>query len=301
MAVIFKAIALGGLISFMSQAHALQSQFESDIFSYEDPLKAQRLHVSLKGDNWRAEDIKLDHTLFHIELFGNPTVMVGFADGQIRSAESVTTRVKNSVEERFGKGSPHGLLTVVDQLNKPFMHIVAGGGDRPGTSEIAYAMMPDYWNKKYGEKVITKMVYEWAPEVYRIGRGIRLDPLSQINIIRAFQCFGGKPLDQLDATASPSNPASWKILVKTGFEAAQSDLESQEVVIDYDQREFSSLKNMENELLKLFEPATALDYQPLLPGKRYSMIDPEGNLRTISKHTRWERMKYHFENKDFLA
>lgn len=300
MAAVFKKIVLGVLICFMSQANASQSQFKSDIFSYEDPLNAQRLHVSLKGNNWSAEDIKLGHTVFHIELFGNPTVMAGFADGQIRSAESVTTRVKNSVEERFGKGSPHGLLTVVNQLNKPFMHIVAGGGDRPGTSEIAYAMMPDYWGKKYGEKVVTKMVHEWAPEVYRIGRGIGLNPKGQANIISAFQCFGGKPLDQLDATASPSNPASWKILVKTGFEAAKSDLKSEEIVIDYDQREFDSLKTMEDELLKLFEPATAIDSQLLIPGKRYCMLDPEGNLRTISKHTRWERMKYHFENKGFL-
>lgn len=70
--------------------------------------------------------------------------MAGFGDGQVRSAESVASRVKNSIEERFGNGSPHGLLTVLDQLKQPFMYMVAGGGDRTGTSEIAYTMKHEY-------------------------------------------------------------------------------------------------------------------------------------------------------------
>jgi len=272
------------------------SQFTSEIFSYDDYANAKGLHVTLKGDNWRAEDIKPDHLQFHINLFGNSTVMAGFADGQVRSAESVTARVKNSIEERFGKGSPHGLLTVLDEEKQPFMHVVAGSGDRPGTSELAYAMLPEYWGKKYGEKVVTKIVQEWAPAVYKIGRGIGLQPNAHANIIKAFQCFDGKPLEQIDATASPSNVGSWKILIKTGFKAAKCNLESTEIIIDYDHKEFESLATMEAELLKLFDIAKSNTDQPLIPGKRYRMIDPKGQLRTISKHTKWERMKYHFEN-----
>jgi len=297
---IVKLLSLSIFAFSITAGNASESSFKSNIFTYGDPLNARNLHVSLKGDNWHAEDIKIDHLDFHISLFGNSTVMAGFADGQVRTPESVTTRVKNSVEDRFGKGSPHGLLTVLDHLERPFMHIVAGGGDRPGTSEMAYAMMPEYWGKQYGQKVATKIVQEWAPEVYNIGHGIGLDPIANEKIIKAFQCFGGQSLEQLDATASPSNPASWKILVKLGFEAAKCDLESPDTVIDYDHKEFESLNAMENELLNHFAPMSTTNVQQLVPGKRYRMIDQEGNVRTFSKHARWERMKYHFENKSFI-
>jgi GNAT superfamily N-acetyltransferase len=297
---IFKLILSSIFILSITAGNASESPFRSNIFTYDDPLNAQNLHVSLKGDNWRAEDIKLTHLDFHISLFGNPTVMAGFADGQVRDAESVTNRVKNSVEERFVKGQPHGLLTVFDHSEQPFMHIVAGGGDRPGTSEIAYAMMPNYWNKGYGGKVLAKIVQEWAPEVYKIGRGDGLDSIPNENIVKAFQCFGGKPLDQLDATASPSNIASWKILVKLGFEAAKCDLGATDTVIDYDHKEFESSNAMESDLLSHFAPTSiTTDVEQLMPGKRYRMIDPEGNVRTFSKHARWERMKYHFEYNRF--
>ncbi|AIL12652.1 hypothetical protein IM40_02530 [Candidatus Paracaedimonas acanthamoebae] len=296
MAAFLKKLIFSISILFITTANA--SQFTSEIFSYDDYVNAKGLHVTLNEDNWYAEDIKPDHLQLHINLFGNSTVMAGFADGQIRSAESVIARVKNSIEERFGKGSPHGLLTVLDEEKQPFMHVVAGGGDRPGTSELAYAMLPEYWGKKYGEKVVTKIVQEWAPAVYKIGRGIGLESNAHANIIKAFQCFDSKPLEQIDATASPSNIASWKILVKTGFEAAKCNLESTEIIIDYDHKEFESLTTMEAELLKLFDIAKSNTDQPLVPGKRYYMIDPEGQLRTISKHTKWERMKYHFEKKN---
>lgn len=234
----------------------------------------------MQGDDWKAVDIKHEDTAFHIDLFGNATVMAGFADGQIRDATSVKTRGENSISERFGGGKPHGLLTVLDKSDERFMHIVAGGGDRAGTSEIAYAMMPDYWGKGYGKKVVSAIVQEWAPEVYRIGRGTDLDSIAHANIIKSFQCFGGKPLDQLDATASPSNPASWKILDKLGFESAKIDLALEDVKIDFQDKEFASFKEVESELLKLF------DTKKLEKGKRYKMIDPKGYERTVSKHSR---------------
>jgi len=287
--------------------NASAPKFTSSIFSHKDPVTAQNLRVSLKGDNWTAEDIKTEHTDFHIALFGNPTVMAGFADGQVRDADSVRKRVKDSIEERFGKGKPHGLLTVCDDQKKPFMHVVAGGGDRSGTSEIAYAIVNEldgvkYWGKGYGTKVLTKVVQEWAPEVYKIGHGTY--PGANSKIVTAFQCFGGKEgskaLDQLDATASPSNPASWKILDKLAFEPAKCNLESTTVVIDYEHKEFASLITMEEELLKLYDASTTSLGKTLEPGKRYRMIDPDGKVRTVSKHARGNRMKYHFENTTFM-
>lgn len=71
------------------------------------------------------------------------------------------------------------------------------------------------------------------------------------------------------------------------------------MVIDFDQKEFESLIAMESKLLKLYEVTTTVTDKPLIPGICYRMIDPEGKSRTISKHTRWQRMKYHFENTNF--
>jgi hypothetical protein len=74
-------------------ATATSEQFHSDIFTYDDPGRAKGLHVFLKGDNWSAQEIKYEDTDFHINLFGDPEVMKGFADGQVRTAESVRGRV----------------------------------------------------------------------------------------------------------------------------------------------------------------------------------------------------------------
>jgi GNAT superfamily N-acetyltransferase len=219
---------------------------------------------------------------------------------------------ESSVEDRFAKGHPHGFLTIFDGEEKRFMHAVAGGGERPGTSEVAYAMMLGYQGKKYGTKVIRAIVQEWAPQVYKIGHGQY--PNANDAIAKAFQCFGEKALDQLDATASPSNPASWKILEKVGFKAAQCELAPEgEIDIDFDGKEFRAtasttwerqileLQAMEVELLKFYnsDPSTPRSVT-FASGKRYRMIDPEGNERTVSKHKQWNRMKYHFEHTTFM-
>lgn len=299
MNIIFKSLLSTVFVFTISQSFGMEgklgSTFSSNIFTYEDPVNAQRLHVSLTGDNWRAEDAKSEHIKFHVDLFGNPTVMTGFADGQPRPSDAVESRINDSITNRFGKGKPHGLLVVLDDTKQPFMHVVAGGGDRAGTSEIAYAVIDSHWGKSYGKKVVTSIVQEWAPEVYRVGHGIGLDPIEHANIIAAFQCFGGKSLDQLDATASPSNPASWKILDRLKFKSARCDLASNDITIDFERKEFDSSKSMEAELLPMFDPGKG---GALQAGKRYRMIDPDGKLRTVSKHARWDRMKYHFEKDD---
>jgi len=297
-----------------------KSTFISKIFAY-DPINPLQLHVSFQDQHkdWIAEDVKLTDVAFQQKIFADPVIMSSFGDGTIRSPESVETRVKNSIEVRFGKGSPHGLLTVFevtpgDEATErvPFMSLIGGGGDRPGTSEIAYASLPSHWNsaiiesgkppKHYGSRIVSELVNTWAPEVYRIGHGIDLDPVADANVITAFSCFGGKPLDQLDATASPANAASWKILQKAGFTAAKCNLLTPDIItINFDGKEFASYADMEKDLLKLFDASshTTPDNPPLIPSKRYRMIDPEGKERSISKHLKYDRMKYHFENTTF--
>jgi hypothetical protein len=295
------------LTTICLSAGAYGSTFESHIFSYEakgvNSSTLPRLHVNLQHERWMAEDIKEQHIPFHQALFGNAEVVKGFADGQTRDPEAVKSRCLNSINDRFGKGHPHGLLVVNNKENsKPFMHAVAGGGDRAGTSEIAYAMEVDYHGKGYGREVVSAVVQECAPEVRRVGLGQNLDPLNDFDskVIKVFQCFGGQALDQLDATASPSNTPSWRILIGLGFQAAQCDVVDLEAVASFDNKEINVKSKeeyaaIETELLKRFDPIHS--DRPLVKGQRYRMIDTDGNVRTFSHHDKWNRIKYHFEKK----
>ena len=51
--------------------------------------------------------------------------------------------------------------------------------------------------------------------------------------------------------------------------------------------------NTEESLLKLYDAAHS--DSPLAPGRRYRIVDPAGDIRTVSKDTRINRIKYHFE------
>jgi RimJ/RimL family protein N-acetyltransferase len=275
----------------------------SDIFCFEDALNAKGLHVDLLGDDFQVEDIKNSHIPFYQDIFANEKVMKKFGDGQVRDRQKTKERCESSINDRFAQGHPHGFLTVIDpSTHLPFMNIIAGGGDRKGTSEIAYVIDPSYQGKKFGKKIVTSIVNQWAPEVRRIGLGTNLNNESQQTIINAFKCFGGEVLNQLDATSSPSNIPSWKILDYVGFSHAVCDVDSdkQETIINYDGKEFSSerllqYELMEKEILKLFNPTH--NDTPLKSAKRYFMIDIDGKERTFSKHAQWDRIKYHLEKK----
>lgn len=212
--------------SFFAQSS--QAVFQSDIFTYDDVKNAKGLHVTLKGNNWQATDVKEQDIAFHQQLFSNPQVMAGFADGQTRTPNSTKQRVSGIWLPRFQNGQPHGGMTVSNlEDKKNFGHIVAGGGEGAGVSEIAYSYMPAYWGKGMGYAVLEAIVNPWAIEVRRIALGEGLDELQDANIIKKFNCFGGQPLNRFDATASPSNTASYRILEKCGFKAAASNVQKQ--------------------------------------------------------------------------
>jgi RimJ/RimL family protein N-acetyltransferase len=274
-------------------AQASQAMFESDIFTYDDKENAKGLHVSLKGNKWQAKEVTEQDISFHQQLFSNPQVMAGFADGQIRTPESTEQRLRNMWIPRFQNGRPHGGLTVSDpETQENFGHVVAGGGDEAGVSEIAYSYLPAYWRKGIGSAVLGTIVQQWGPEVRRIGLGTGLDELQDANIIKAFKCFDGQELNRFDATASPSNPGSWKILEKFGFEAAASKVQNLEDTLDLDNKELQSPQALEEELLKLFDSSGDISYKI---ATRYRLIDTDGAVRTFSKHATYDRIKYHFE------
>ncbi len=307
------------LFSFLLLSTTSLIASQSSVFTFQED---NSVSVSLSGTtktglSWTAEDIKEKHIPFHQILSGDEITMSGFAGGTVRTPESVDDRIKTQWLPRFRSGKPHGGLTVffTDSTVLPIGHVVAGGGDQDevyGVSEVAYSFLPNtagpkkdgysgfyplnhrdltLWGQGFGSSVVEQIVTVWAPEVHRIGHGESMDEIQDMSVIQNFRCFHGKPLGRLDATASPKNPGSWKILDHY-FSAAVARLDSRDP-IDWDQKEFSSFEEMEGDFLKLYDVMAQTD--PLKPGVRYKFIDPDGKMRTISKHTGYHCLKYHFE------
>lgn len=185
-----KLLLSGCLLLGLGQAQA----FQSEIFSYDaQDGNPGYLHVAMQGNGWRIEDIKELHSPFHQNLFNNPEVMSGFADGQVRAPEATHKRIIESWIPRFQKGQPHGGLSLFNGEDQLIGCVVGGGGEREGTSEIAATLDKSVWHTGIAADLAEKTVTVWAPEVRRIGLGIGLTE-QDVAIKNAFCCFMGKPL-----------------------------------------------------------------------------------------------------------
>lgn len=299
-------LATAVMIPLLTTQHAVSSapQFSSDIFHFENPEEATGCHVTLhgtttKGLSWTAWDVVEKDISYHQKAFSNSTVMAGFSTGQTRSPESVALRIKNQWIPRFAAGHPHGGLTIIENvMESPIGHVVAGGGDGPGVSEMAYTLMeeswdgrdtPQLWGQGIMSSVVKTVVTKWAPEVKRLGTHETVPE----KIRKAFCCFEGESLKRLDATASPKNPGSWSILLNNGFKAAQNNLSHHETVADFDGKELDA-EALESALLKLYDLSSS--DTPLAKGRRYQIVGMDGKIFTTSHHTSYDCMKFHFEN-----
>lgn len=283
----------------------LTSPISADIFTVIKTDHGHVLSVHMEGETqngfkWYAEDIKLEDLAYHQKAFGNSTMMQNFGTGQPRAYEYTEERLK-AWRCRFDAGLPHGGLTIFcAETRKPIGHIVAGGGDAPGVSEVAYTLMehdwdgtgvPRLWGKGIMKDVVHAIVTDWAKEVRRLGTDQALAP----KVRNAFACFGDLPLKRIDATASPANPASWRLLKRNGFEAARlgqglgGAAEAENVLVDVDLEGLDGAE-LEAKLLTLFEGDNSL-----VPGKRYQVNLPEWGLFTFSFKQSFGRIKFHFE------
>ena len=268
----------------------------SSLFTWEND--STYVHCKLNGTlseeiNWEARDVNLskEDIEFHQNLFNNEITMRYFGDGSVRSPELTKNRVKGWVE-RFEKGEPNGGMIIFQKgTNNPIGHVVAGTGDRPGCSEVAGALIPKegIWNKGIASDVMKQITTVWAPMVRQIG--------LEENHLTFRQCFGGKALERMDATSSPVDVASWKVLDKNNFHPAKANVDQSFVIeIDPDLCRVEGKIDfalMEQYIMKTYYTLGAEN--KLQEGVRYAMTDPEGRARTISKSTRFNKLKYHFE------
>ena len=282
---------------------ALSGTFSSEVFQYDDTTHAKGLHYTLKGQNkfgepWEAHEVKELDIPFHQALFSDPEVMKLFANGQLRSPSSTEDRLRNQWMYRSQVGQPHSGMTVFIKGTAKG-HVVPGGGDDPGASEMAYSFLPETWGKGLATSVVNGIVTQWAPAVRRLGLGTDLDE-SEAAIKKAFTCFGDQVLSRLDATASPENIGSLQVLLKNNFEAANSKLLSEVPIMDL--RDLGvKPEETSQEIIKFFDIKGA--YQEKT---RYRLIDQTNLEKTFSVRTDTIKtedstqnikvVKYHFEH-----
>lgn len=290
---IYRLLSTLILAKFLSPC--VYAEFTSEIFKYGDVKNAKDLHVSLEGitsagAKWIAREVQKEDVPFYQKLFADKEGMQYFGERQVRPPADTEKRVLESWIPRFQNGNPHGALTIIDLASKKMVgYCVAGAGDGPGASEVAFAYSKDFWNQGFGYSVCHTILKQWGPEVRRIGLGEGLDKEADKVIIDAFRCFGGVELLRLDATSSIPNFASVKIIDKVGFQPAVSAVKNLEPVFDFFKTEVKALKFCEQEVLKSFAEKN------LEKGVRYRLIDPEGKARTFSHHKKYNNIKYHFE------
>ena len=140
------------------------------------------------------------------DIYSNPKVMEKFATGTTRDMDFVTNRLTDW-ESRYGKGNPFSGLTVrTIEESKILGNVVIGGGEEPNSSELAYFLREDEWNKRYGSEMVGAVTLFYAPLLKRLGF---CPPKCQ-------------EFDTIIATSRDDNDPSFKILAKSGFEKGES-------------------------------------------------------------------------------
>lgn len=110
-------------------------------------------------------------------------------------------RITNIWAKRWQENDPYSGLAIFKKDTGDFLgHIILGHGDAAGESELAYLFNRAHWRKGYGTEAATAVVKEYAPATVQEGYTLE-----------------GKPLGRIVATARPDNPASCRILQKTGM------------------------------------------------------------------------------------
>ncbi len=195
----------------------------SNLFSIENRETGSYLHTLLPADTFTARGISEADLPFYYDLLSNQEVVKKlFGDGKPKTPDEVNCKFQDW-NKRFASTQPHGALTVLDADGEEIGFILCREGEGKGVSEVSYALTPSAQGQGIGSAVLKSVVETWAEEVNSIGVGkISDDHFPELQ--NAFRCFDGEALRRFDATYSPLNIASGKILGKAGFVRAQSGL-----------------------------------------------------------------------------
>lgn len=301
------------LVSIVTEAReskeqklSIESQFASEIFSYEVLEKTERLYIkNLSGAGkedikWQAREIQISDMSDYKKLLSDVEVMKYYHQETTWSKSRIETEVENWVNS-YNNGHPllPSALTILDKKNNNFVgYISIFKIEEEGIAKMGYAFLPKYWNKGIRQSVLKKFVEEWSHEVRKIGLGIGLDKNNSQHqkIKEKFRCVKGKELQYIYATVRPINISSLSILEKNGFKTVKRRVENIDNPINFNVKEFD-LSFTDN----LFDYCEKVEYyieklykdKEIKADKLYRMIKND-KLYTFSRESQ-KRIRFHYE------
>ncbi|MDP3532220.1 MAG: GNAT family N-acetyltransferase [Alphaproteobacteria bacterium] len=240
------------------------------------------------GAVWYAREVREEDTLFYQQLFADADIMKFFGLGKAVSYEKSEHYLKNIWMPSFQNGEPIGAMTIFLKETNQFVGFCCVSSDGPGYAGVGYAAHKKFWGKGVATSISKVFFSIWAKEVYEIGHGLR-DNISS-SIVEKFKCFGGAPLNAFVATARPSNIASCKLMLKSGFKSLP--LPQENIDIDLSDEAFENSEQIEQYFLSHYFDENA--DQRLDKDVLYRVIDSEGNERTLSFVSKYNALRYHF-------
>ena len=270
------------LTLYVSQATAVK-------LTWDDYELATGLHVASEGkdkygNEWTLREAWADDTSFYQGLFADDRVIKMMGPGRAVPVDTMEKRVAGWVD-RFAKGLPFGGMSIKQgQECVGYVHLAAQG--RPGVGDVIRAFEPESQGKGLGKDALRFLVEELAPIVRKTGLGQNEEAPSAT--AKKFQCFGGKPLSLIYTTAHPSNVASWKSYRHFDFEP--SPPEEKNTRLSCEEWEESQHGSLEDYLVQKYFSSDPLKHNVL-----YSIIDENGELRTLSYVETYSSLRYHLE------
>lgn len=143
----------------------------------------------------------------YIQIYGNPLVMKTFATGQTKTPEEMMKRIQNIWLKRWNQNDPYAALSVFTQQPEKFIGVaILGHSDKPKESEIAFLLLPEFWNQKYATEAVSALIFAY----------------SSVTRAEHFSMDGG-PLEQIIATSRVDNLYSNKIFENLGMTLYKKD------------------------------------------------------------------------------
>ncbi|MDP1724342.1 MAG: GNAT family N-acetyltransferase [Alphaproteobacteria bacterium] len=263
------------------------------VFIWDDVEGGTGLHSYVEGtlndgSVWYAREVHEEDTLFYQQLFADADIMKFFGLGKAVSYEKSEHYLKDIWMPSFQKGEPIGAMTIFLKETNQFIGFCCFSSDGPGYANVGYAAHKEFWGKGVATSISKVFFSIWAKEVTEIGHGLREEVSS--SIVEKFKCFGEAPLNVFVATARPSNIASCKLMLKSGFKSML--LSQKNIDIDLKGNIFENAQQIEQHILSYYFDENA--DQRLNKDVLYRVIDPEGNERTLSFVSKYNALRYHF-------
>ena len=157
----------------------------------------QGCYVEIFTDNLFMRSAKLSDTESFVNLYNDPIVMKQLCSGDIRSREKMIESVNRWVTQ-WQSNNPYAMLTVFNRHTNDFL----GGAllhktTNPGVAELSGLGHQSYWSKGYGTEAAVAIINQYA-----------------LSLIEHAYSIHGESLKKIEATASPSNIGSIKVLKK---------------------------------------------------------------------------------------